>query len=146
PVFGRARQDAWRHWARALAQANLGNAAAARQEADAFEKSMAEFRAKTNRPEPAELQVARQEMAGHVEIAAGQVARGLKEMEAASKAERRLTYSEPPYYPRPVAEAMGHAALRNHQPELAGRAFRIALQQYPDDAHAKQGTAVAAGY
>jgi|SRR5271157_1580766 len=77
------------------------------------------------------LQVARQELAGHIDIAAEQVARGLKQLEAASKAERRLTYTEPPYYPRPVAEAMGHAALRNRQPSFADRAFRIALQQCP---------------
>ncbi len=146
PNFGKARQDAWRHWARALAHANQGDAAAARQEGELFEQSMAEFKAKTHRPEPPELQVARQEMAGHLDIAAGQRARGLKELEAASKAERRLTYTEPPYYPRPVAEALGHAALRNHQPDLADRAFRIALQQYPNDAHAKPAAVVAAGF
>ena len=139
PAFGRARQDAWLHWARALAQANKGNVAAAREESQGFEESMAQFRDKTHRPEPPELQVARQEMAGHIDIAAGQVSRGLKQLEAASKAERRLTYTEPPYYPRPVAEAMGHLAMRNHQPALADKAFKIALQQYPADAHAKAG-------
>jgi tetratricopeptide (TPR) repeat protein len=144
PAFGRARQEAWRHWARALAYASKGNAAEARAEAQRFEQSMTEFRDKTHRPEPAELQVARQEMAGHLDLAAGQVARGLKQLESASKAERRLTYTEPPYYPRPVAEAMGHAAMRNHQTALADKAFKIALQQYPADAHAKQGQALVA--
>ena len=144
PAFGRARQDAWRHWARALAHANKGEAAAARDEVSQFEQSMTQFRDKTHRPEPAELQVARLEMAGHLDIAAGQVSRGLKQLEAASKAERRLTYTEPPYYPRPVAEAVGHAAARNHQPALADKAFRIALQQYPADAHAKEGLTLVA--
>lgn len=137
PEFGRARQDMWRHWARGVAYANKGNAAAAREEAQMFERSMTEFRDKTHRPEPAELQVARQELAGHIDIAAGQIARGLRQLDAASKAERKLTYTEPPMYPRPVAEALGHAAQRAHQPQIADRAFRTALQQYPGDAHAK---------
>ena len=54
----------------------------------------------------------------------------------ASKAERRLTYTEPPYYPRPVAEPWGHAALRANKQVEADRAFAIALAQYPNDAHA----------
>jgi tetratricopeptide (TPR) repeat protein len=136
PEFGRARQDAWRHWARAVAYANTGNVVEARRESEAFERSMVDFKEKTKRPEPAELQVARQELAGHIEIAGGQVTRGMKHLENASKAERKLTYTEPPYYPRPVAEALGHAALRNHQPAAAERAYKVARQQYPADAHA----------
>ena len=143
PPFGRPRQEAWRHWARALAQANKGNAAAAREEAKAFEGAMAEFVKRTNRAEPAELQVARQELSGHLEAAEGHVDKALKTLEAASKAERKLTYTEPPYYPRPVAEALGHLALRSQKPDIANRAFQAALEQYPGDAHAK-GTLVAA--
>ena len=30
-----------------------------------------------------------------------------EQLDVASKAERKLTYTEPPYYPRPVAEALG---------------------------------------
>jgi tetratricopeptide (TPR) repeat protein len=138
PVFGKARQDAWRHWARAIAQANKGNAAAAREEAQAFEASMADFQKKTGRPEPPELQVARQEMAGHLEAVEGHVDRALKTLDAASKAERKLTYAEPPQYPRPVAEALGAMALRNGKPGVAEKAFAVALEQYPGDAHAKR--------
>ena len=139
PAFGRPRQDAWRHWARALAYANLGKTNPAREEQHRFEDSMAEFRTKAQRPEPAELQVARQELAGQLEAAEGRTDRGLKQLEQASKAERHLTYTEPPYYPRPVAEAMGHLALKSHKPALAERAFRVALEQYPSDAHAEKG-------
>ena len=59
--------------------------------------------------------------------------------DSASKAERRLTYTEPPYYPRPVAEAMGEEALKNNKPEVARKAFKIALDQYPADSHAQSG-------
>lgn len=139
PPFGKARQEAWRHWARGLAYANLGDAKHAREESAAFEQAMTEFQAKTHRPEPAELQVARQELSGHLEIAEGHIDGGLKQLENASKAERKLTYTEPPYYPRPVAEATGHAALKAHRPDIAERAFRTALEQYPSDSHAESG-------
>jgi tetratricopeptide (TPR) repeat protein len=139
PDYTKPRQEAWRHWARAIAQANKGNTAAAQEESREFEQAMAEFRSKTERAEPPELQVARQELAGQLEIAGGHVDKGLKQLETASRAERKLTYTEPPYYPRPVAEARGNAALRNNKPAAAERSFRIALQQYPSDAHAERG-------
>jgi tetratricopeptide (TPR) repeat protein len=139
PVYGKPRQQAWRHYARALAQAGKGNVAAAGEEAEAFEAAMNEFTAKTKRPEPAELQVARQEMVGHIEGAEGRVDRALKTLEAASKAERKLTYSEPPYYPRPVAEALGHLALKSGKREIADKAYAAALEQYPGDAHVRTG-------
>ncbi len=141
--YGKPRQEAWRHWARAMAQANKGNAAAAREESRAFEDAMADFQKRTSRPEPPELQVARQELAGHLDAADGHVDRAIKALESASKAERKLTYTEPPYYPRPVAEALGHLADRNNKPGAAEKAFRVALEQYPGDAHARK-TMVAA--
>ena len=136
PEFGRPRQEAWRHWALSLAHANLDNLPAAREEAARFEAALSDYRTKTSRPDPAELQVARLELAGHLSLAEGRTARALKQFQAASKAERRLTYTEPPYYPRPVAEVWGRAAARANLPALSARAFAIALQQYPDDAHA----------
>jgi tetratricopeptide (TPR) repeat protein len=139
PEFGKPRQDAWRHWARALAHANQANPTAAKEEQRLFDQAMSDFRARTKRPDPPELVVARQEMLGHIELADSQVDKALKQLEAASKAERHLTYTEPPYYPRPVAEAMGHAALKSNKPAVAERAFRTALEQYPSDAHAEQG-------
>src|SRR6185369_13003999 len=83
PVYGKARQEAWRHWARGIAYVNRGNAAAAREEARLFEQSITDLRSKTQRPEPPELQVARRELSGHLELAAGNVSRGLKQLEAA---------------------------------------------------------------
>jgi hypothetical protein len=139
PVVNRPRQQAWRHWARALAYANKGKIAGAAEESREFELSMAEFRSKVKRPEPAELQVARRELAGQLAVAQGQIGKGLKLLEAASKAERRLTYTEPPYYPRPVAEALGEAALKNNKSSVAQKAFRVALDQYPGDSHAESG-------
>jgi tetratricopeptide (TPR) repeat protein len=137
PVLARPRQEAWRHWAMALAHANKGDAAAARGEAGKFEDALSDYRAKTHRADPTELQVARQELSAHLTLAAGDLSRAVKQFEAASKAERRLTYTEPPYYPRPVAEVWGRVAAKANQPAVSERAFRIALEQYPSDAHAK---------
>ena len=139
PAFGRARQDAWRHWARALSQANKGNVEAAREESRQFESTMLEFRNKTHRTDPDELKVARQELAGHLAVASGNCGQGLRLLEIASKSERRLTYTEPPYYPRPVAEVAGRVALKMNKPGVAERDFRAALQQYPADSHAVEG-------
>jgi hypothetical protein len=145
PDYAKPRQEAWRHWARGLAFANLGKANEAREESRLFEQATVDFQSKTHRSEPPELQVARQELAGHLEIAAGHLSQGLKQLEAASKAERKLTYTEPPYYPRPVAEALGNAALKNKKPAIAERGFKIALEQYPSDAHAENGLRAATG-
>src|SRR5262249_55543081 len=139
PPFPRARQEAWLHWARAMAFAHKGELPAAIIEEGRFNTSLAGLKLKTDRPEPPELQVARKELAAHLEEAQGRFDASLKLFEEASKAERKLTYTEPPYYPRPVAEAMGHLALKNHRPEIAEKAYRIALEQYPADAHAERG-------
>jgi hypothetical protein len=69
-------------------------------------------------------------------LAQGRTDRALKQLAIASKAERRLTYTEPPYYPRPVAEVWGRAAAKAKKPAIAARAFETALEQYPNDAHA----------
>ena len=73
-------------------------------------------------------------------MAEGRANRALKQFASASNAERRLTYTEPPYYPRPVAEVWGRAAARAGKPALSARAFQIALEQYPGDAHAAGST------
>jgi tetratricopeptide (TPR) repeat protein len=141
PVLARPRQQAWRHWAQALAYAGQGNAAKARDEAAKFDEALADYRVRTHRANPAELEVARQEMQAHLELAAGRTDRALKLFEQASKAERHLIYTEPAYYPRPVAEPWGRAALKAYKPQLSERAFRIALEQYPNDAHVPHGAA-----
>ncbi|SPE36384.1 TPR repeat protein [Candidatus Sulfopaludibacter sp. SbA3] len=113
PVLARPRQEAWRHWGRALAYANTGDAAKAREEAAKFDEALADYRTRTHRANPSELEVARQEMEAHLELADGRSDRALKLFEQASKAERHLVYTEPPYYPRPVAEPWARRIRRN---------------------------------
>jgi len=139
PVLAHPRQEAWRHWARALAFTNTGGTAKAREELTQFDGALTDYRTKTKRANPTELEVARLELLAHLELADGNTGRALKQFEQASKAERRLVYTEPPYYPRPVAEPWGRAALKANKTNLSARAFRIALEQYPNDPHAKVG-------
>jgi len=136
PVLARPRQEAWRHWARALAFANTANTARAREELALFDATLTDYRTRTKRANPAELEVARQELQAHLELAEGRTSRALKLFSQASKAERQLIYTEPPFYPRPVAEPWGRAAWNANQPRQGERAFRIALEQYPNDSHA----------
>jgi tetratricopeptide (TPR) repeat protein len=139
PVLNRHRQLAWRHWARSMAYAAKGNVESAKAESKEMDASMAAFRQKTKRKTPEELVVARRELDGHLAIAEGKIGAGLKTLQAASTAERKLVYSEPPFYPRSVAEVLGQVALRNGKLEIAEKAFRESLRQYPANAHALNG-------
>ncbi len=139
PVLNRHRQLAWRHWARSMAYAAKGNVESAKAESKEMDASLAAFRQKLKRKTPEELVVARRELDGHLALAEGKVSTGLKTLQAASNGERKLVYTEPPYYPRSVAEVLGQAALKNGKLDLAERAFREALRQYPASAHALSG-------
>jgi hypothetical protein len=137
PVPMKARQKAWYHWARGLAKAAKNDALAASSEARRMDEAMQALARATKRKVTPELLVARKELAGHVNIARQRFNSGFRKLEAASRDERRLPYTEPPHYPRPVAEAIGQAALRRGDPQTAERAFRVALEQYPADFHAQ---------
>ncbi len=139
PVLNRNRQLAWRHWARSMAYTAKGNVDAARAESKEMDASLAAFRQKMKRKTPEELVVARRELDGHLALAAGKVSAGLKTLQAASNAERKLVYTEPPFYPRSVAEVLGRSALANGKLDVAEHAFREALRQYPANAHALSG-------
>ena len=139
PVLDRHRQLAWRHWARSVAYAAKGNVESANAESKEMDASLLAFRQKMMRKIPEELVVARRELDGHLALAEGKISVGLKILQVASNGERKLVYTEPPYYPRPVAEVLGQAALQNGKLGLAEHAFREALRQYPANAHALSG-------
>ena len=145
PQVSRPRQQAWRHWALAVAYANKGNVENALAESRAMDESLNTYREKVKLPVPEELQVARKELDGHLAVAQKNVKRGLKLLQAAADGERKLRYSEPPYYPRPVLEVVGQVALKNGKDDVAAKAFRGALEQYPADHHAELGLKAATG-
>ena len=131
PVLDFPRQKAWRHWAAGVAHAAKGNAEAAEAERRSMEGALDEFVSKTKQDKPEELLVAQAELDGHIAVARGNRKAGFKALERAGREERRLVYSEPPHYPRPVYEALGRAAVKHGDLRLAERAFRNALEQYP---------------
>jgi tetratricopeptide (TPR) repeat protein len=157
PDYAKPREQAWRHWAIALAYSAKGNAEQARAEAKQMDESLIEYKEKVKMPVPEALQVAREELDGHFKLAEGKLDPALKKLEQAAAMEARMVYSEPPYYPRPVLEILGQAALRNGRLTEAESAFKRALEQYPASYRAQEGlratterehksTAVGAGF
>ena len=103
---------------------------------------------------PKPLQTARVELDGQIAFAAGKIDKSLRTLQAAVRAERALRYTEPPSYPRPVAEILGRKALDKGKLQIAEDAFRQALEQYPESDRAvtglaetlrKEGKSIAAG-
>jgi tetratricopeptide (TPR) repeat protein len=139
PVYDKPREQAWRHWASALAYAAKGNTVQAKNEAKLMEDSLAEYKEKVKMPVPEVLEVARQELDGQLKLAEGKLEPGLKKLDQAANMELHMMYSEPPYYPRPVLEALGQAALKSGKLPEAESAFRRALEQYPASHRAQIG-------
>jgi len=139
PVYDKPREQAWRHWAMALAYAGKGDAAKAKAEAKLMEESLSEYKEKVKMPVPEVLEVAREELDGQLKLADGKLDAGLKKLDQAAKLELHMNYSEPPLYPRPVLEAMGQAALKNGRLPEAESAFKRALEQYPASYKAQTG-------
>ena len=139
PVYDKPREQAWRHWALAQANAAKGNLEAAREESKLMEAALKDYKEKVKMKVPDVLEVAREELDGHLNLAEGKLDSGIKKLEQAANLERHLMYSEPPYYPRPVLEVLGEAALKNGKLPEAETAFRKALEQYPASHRAQVG-------
>ncbi|MBY0505623.1 MAG: hypothetical protein K2X03_17040 [Bryobacteraceae bacterium] len=139
PVIDKARPRAWRAWAMALAYAAKGNLEMAQKQEELLSIAVDDVRKTTFDREAPELAVAKLEVRGHVQFAEGRTDDGIKSLLQASEREARLVYSEPSWYPRPVAEGLGWAALRHQRLPEAKRAFAEALRQYPADARALAG-------
>jgi tetratricopeptide (TPR) repeat protein len=139
PVIDRPRPRAWRHWAIAMAHAAKGQIAEAEAERARMDQAVEDLTKMTFDKQVPELRVAQLELRGHMQIASGKVDEGFKTLQLASDREIRLRYMEPPWYPRPVAEAHGWTAIRHSRIPEARRAFSRALEQYPASARALAG-------
>jgi len=138
PEYPGPRERAWRNWGRGLAFAARGQVDSGRTELAALEQQLKAWKKVAGSDSP-QLQAAKLDLAGHLNLAAGRVSRGLDELERAANLELRLRYNEPPTYPRPVWEALGEAALEARQWTRAESAFRRALEQFPASPGAKRG-------
>jgi len=139
PVIAKPREQAWTHWARGLAYAAKGDVDRARLEARGMRAALKDFEVQNKTKYPRELGLAEQELHGHITLAGGNVARGLKVLSEVSRGERALRYNEPPYYPRPVAVAWAEAAAKAGKPKEAEQAYRIALEEFPAMERAVRG-------
>ena len=107
PDIKQPRFQAWRHWLHALAAMNKDkDAVKAKTHMQAMDKAIGEFLRLTNFPAPEELLVARQELDGHYAWLLGQPHVAIEKLEEAQIRERQLRYTEPTWYPRPIAEVL----------------------------------------
>ncbi len=139
PIYDKPREQAWRHWAVALAYLGKGNAELAKAEAKQMDGALSDYKEKVKMPVPEVFEVAKEELDGQLKLAEGRLDPALKKLEHAAGMERRMIYSEPPYYPRPVLEVLGQTALKNGRLAEAESAFRRALDQYPGSFRAQAG-------
>jgi tetratricopeptide (TPR) repeat protein len=137
PKPEKPRLQAWYHWSRALAYANKGQVEPAKQEAGLMKQAVQAHKQANKGKVRREVEVAVEELKGHISMAEKRIDKGLKQLASAAAREQRLVYNEPPYYPRPAAEALGHWAMREGKADLAEKAFKEALIQYPADHHAE---------
>jgi predicted negative regulator of RcsB-dependent stress response len=111
-----------------------------------MDKQLKEWTVATkNKKLPPALAAARLELDGHVLAALHRGPEALAVYERASTEERALRYTEPPAYPRPIAEVAGQLALALGDRARAAKFFETALEQYPESRKAQQGLRAAAG-
>ena len=141
PVIDKPREQAWRHWALGLAYASKGKKKPAQAELKLMTASLKSFETRLEKPVPPPLQVAEKELRGQIEMARLHQDRGLALLQEAADHERKLRYTEPPSYPRPVADSLAGQAVTAGKPQLARAAWQSALEQTPGDPRASRGLA-----
>jgi tetratricopeptide (TPR) repeat protein len=141
PEYKRPREQAWRHWALAQAYAAKGDMDAAKRESNLMNAEMALYKSELKAKVPDILTTARLELDGHLAWASGKLDKGLDLLQKAASKERSLRYNEPPLYPRPINEVLGSKAMKAGKLEVAERAFREALDQYPGSSIARTALA-----
>lgn len=137
PDYQKPREQAWREWAIAQAHLAKGNRAEAESAVRRMDNALTSFRAQMKaKTVPPALAVARDEMRAHLAVNAD---KKIQLLQRAARGELAIRYTEPTSYPRPVLEVLGQVALKAGRAQVAERAFRDALDQYPESAGAKAG-------
>ena len=139
PVHGKPRESAWRAWAVALAHLAKKDHAATQTAEREMRKAIEDLRAVSRPHALVPVRIAHDELRAQMKIASGDAEAGLRDLESAAKSERAARYNEPPLYPRPILEVLGARALELNKPALAERAFREALEQYPESYRSRRG-------
>jgi hypothetical protein len=124
-----------------LRYAAKGDAARATESAHQMDAVLKDYESVVKRKPPVELTIAREELNGHILAAQGKTKQALETLESASRNQRKLRYSEPPYYPRPVSEAIGETALRAGKLPEARKRVPVTLEDLPASARSVAGLA-----
>jgi len=131
----------WRY-ARGTAQALLGNATGAEQEAEAIQKLAGEDLSALEKaaiPAKGILKIAEDVVRAKAAMARGDSAAAQRFAEAAVKAQNELPYMEPPYWYVPVDQTLGAILLKNGDAPAAAAAFKEACTKTPNNAWALYG-------
>ncbi len=138
PVYDRPEQHAWRLWAIGLAQASIGQVDKARTTLGEMSQHVKKAEG-SRRP----LAIAELELEATLTAYGGDRAKAWTAFRKAADDEAALLYTEPPSYPRPVAEGMAITALALGDAKVAEEGYRAALAREPGSGHAFFGVSAA---
>ncbi|HEU5041629.1 MAG TPA: hypothetical protein VFT84_12440, partial [Gemmatimonadales bacterium] len=132
------------HYARGLAYASKGEAAAARTELD----SVAAITGATPKEQPAGinsakalLELAGKHLTGRIAAAGGDTTAAVAAYQEAMRLEDALIYDEPPAWYHPIRLELGALALRQGKPAEAERLYREDLEHWPNNGWGLHGLA-----
>jgi tetratricopeptide (TPR) repeat protein len=136
PVYDKPEQHAWRHWAIGLAQAATGQTDKAKATLAAMQKDLESV---TSSREP--ISIGAQELEAAIAARGGDQKKGDELFRKAADREAAMLYTEPPSYPRPVAEGWANVALALGDFATAEKAYRETLEREPGSGRAFFGLA-----
>jgi tetratricopeptide (TPR) repeat protein len=138
PAYDKPEQNVWRLWAVGLAQAARGKVEDAKKTYAQLQEQMKGVTA-SKRP----LGIAEMELNATIIARSGDTKKAWELFRKAADTEAALLYTEPPSYPRPVAEGMANTALAVNDFATAEKAYREALSREPGSGRAYFGIAAA---
>src|SRR5205807_2150634 len=138
PLYDKPEQQAWRHWAIGLAQANTGQLDRAKTTLGEMQKDLS---AVTSGKEP--IAIAAQELEAAIAARGGDQKKAYELYRKAATREANILYTEPPAYPRPVVEGWANVALALGDYAAAEQGYREALEREPGSGRAFFGLAAA---
>jgi tetratricopeptide (TPR) repeat protein len=136
PTYDKPEQNVWRLWAVGLAQAAQGKVDEAKKTYAQLQEQMKGVTA-SKRP----LGIAEMELNATITARAGDTKKAWELFRKAADTEAALLYTEPPSYPRPVAEGLASTAMAMGDFTMAEKAYREALSREPGSGRAYFGIA-----
>jgi len=138
PVYEKPEQNAWRHWAMGLAYVHTGQMDKAKATLADMQKDLEGV---TSSKEP--IAIGAQELEAQIAAISGDKKKGFDLFRKAADREAAMLYTEPPSYPRPVAEGFANVALSLKDYAMADKEYREALGREPGSGRAYFGLAAA---